>query len=780
MTRSLEGRANSRKGIAPRRAARAKAVLVAASMAFAVGGGSAAAAAIDEPEPDADLADATIAIRIIGEDTSHPVAGEAIELSDGADALTARTSSTGWARFPNLEPGTEYVARATAEGVQLETSPIEAPADGGVRVTLTTEEGEETEVQHRPAGEGLVGEGPPGGPARAAGMDGRRPDPREMSGVPRGERGDPPGQLTIRALQGEFSATEANAPKEAVIHLVGYGVDGSVTHEAKEVPEDEGRVVFEGLEIDSSRTYYAISVYERGDVTDRLLSQPITMLPQVGVRLMLAGPAPDSGEPPVDEVLEQIGATEHALPGGEVAARFMSDMVDVRHLELVEVSGDSGARSVARSALGRAQPLPSDVEGEFTRASDGDADLSDREVRVHVSGQGQDLPDASVTLLPEGAEGDDANVARAETGRDGYATFEDLPAGERYRAVARVHGRPLESSAFSVPAEGGVELRLVTTWRAAQMLEARFSDVPTGADKVYAIRARTEDGVFRSVPFQLTEERGAALPVVAVGEVLLRFHLGGQIDDERIWFDAQFALQNPTTAPIMPGGDSSVTIPLPEGFVGANVAEGSEGQVRTSSEGFVVQGPLGPGQKSFQGQFAIETSGGAFEFDMPLPYRVWNSQMFIQKWEGMDLILPDVEGMQRDTRTLGDNEFAILRGINIDPQHRLVIAGEGLPERSRLFRYLKWAAGALGLSLLMWGVVGLFLARPGEGVQERRVELERQRDRLLDELADLERQHRRGEVPESRYARSKENLRLELENLYAELGVGGGGEQKAS
>jgi hypothetical protein len=354
------------------------------------------------PEPDAQLDDGTIAVRLIGQEASHPIAGESVTLFGPGDAvLTARTSAAGWARFPSLSPGTQYLVRVELDDQVLESVPISVPEQGGVRITLSAEH-DNRPPQHQPAAA-------PGAPAQ--GM----PDPRQMSGVPRAERGDPPGQLTVRAVQGTFSATESDAPEGAIIHLVSYGVDGSLAHDATPV-DDEGRVIFEDLAIDRSRAYYVVAVFDRGERQDRLLSHPIMMPPTSGVRVMLAGPAADSDERVVDDVIEQTGASGVPMPPGQVVTRLIGQVGQVREVELIDMSRPD---EPLRSPVTPPSPIPSDVHGELSSPQPDDA-LRDGVVVVSVRGQGEPLPGARVRLAP--ADGGEPTELRTPT--TGQVRFE--------------------------------------------------------------------------------------------------------------------------------------------------------------------------------------------------------------------------------------------------------------------------------------------------------------------------------------------------------------------
>lgn len=177
-------------------------------------------------------------------------------------------------------------------------------------------------------------------PATAAAQpDAEMPDPRSMSGMPRPEPNDPPGQITVRAIQGSIVM---NAAVGTPIHLVGVGADGRARVITKPV-DDQGRAVFTGLRTDGSETYYAIAVFSRQGGHDRLISAAMSLPPKVGLRVLLAGHAPDSTEPSIDELVPDGLPTP---PAGEVYVSVRGQIEGVDAIKIFDLTDPSQSMSV--------------------------------------------------------------------------------------------------------------------------------------------------------------------------------------------------------------------------------------------------------------------------------------------------------------------------------------------------------------------------------------------------------------------------------------------------
>ncbi len=208
-----------------------------------------------------------------------------------------------------------------------------------------------------PAETGAAEGGEAGGAAGEAGQGGTEgggeqlppmmQDPRQMSGIARGEQTDPPGRLTVRAVQGamkrtEFGDIKAVFPPDAKIHLVTINTEGKVTLTSRAVDRG-GRAVFDRLVANASHSYIALALLGRQGAEDRLISRLVTMPPKVGMRMILAGEAVDSQKPPIDDLVntDQQQPAPTAPPPGTVVIRLSGDTRNVQEVELYQAGADA-------------------------------------------------------------------------------------------------------------------------------------------------------------------------------------------------------------------------------------------------------------------------------------------------------------------------------------------------------------------------------------------------------------------------------------------------------
>jgi hypothetical protein len=518
-------------------------------------------------------------------------------------------------------------------------------------------------------------------------------DPRRASGVPRPESGDPAGQLTVRVLQGalktdEFGNSGAAFPAGQVVHLVAVKSDGTVALMSKPV-DQSGRAVFAGLATDGGAAYYAMTVLARDQVEDRLRSRPITMPPQVGMRLILAGHAPDSTEPGVDDLLAPQMPT--AGPG-EVLVGLEGRTGPVNEVRLVEL----GSKQVHKQA---------------------------------AAAQGQN------------------------------------------------RGQRLEKS-------------------------VHYTGLAAG---VYVAETIVDGRVYRSEPVQLTASLGAQAWVWVYPQLLLGFHMGGEADDDKLWFQVQFTLANYSGAPFTPGPDG-IRIPLPKGFVGASVRDEDQLLVRVDPDsGFIWRGPLPPGERSFIGQFALPVKDGDVDMAMDMPFGALQGQVMLRANPGLSGAVEACVSRQADgvTDERRRSEVALrcmhqegakyastaqgagLRVSNLEGAAFLVIPGltlpvgdvlrirfSGLPVPPGWWRPARITVGAVVVLLLAVAVAGLFSRRQSAAVaaDARTAEMTIERDELYEQLIRLETNHRAGRVKDRAYERSRAQLKRKLTAIQHELG----------
>ena len=602
-------------------------------------------------------------------------------------------------------------------------------------------------------------------------------NPRKLSGVARGEQTDPPGSLTIRAVQGklhrsQFGDIRGAFPAGTPVYLVGIDSKGKVTLESQKLDPQGGRVHFTNLKLDGSVAYYALSLFARKGAVDRLQSRPVVLPPRVGMRMMLAGLAPDSGKPPADDLLGNTQKGGATVPGaGTVLVAIEGETDDVGKVELLDAAAPDKPVATARPEVTTEAMQP---RGSFSPPA-ADGALRDGLLQVVVKREGKGVSGIPVALTSVGQK-DDRPVATSVTDGEGKAMFEGL-AGKKVLAHLDVHGRRMTSPELDVPKKGGLHLGADVNWRELESLLARFSGVDPANGKVYLARLTVSGsgamaGSHLSPPFQLTPDRGASTSILLFPSVLLSFHGGGQLDDDRFGFQIQFSLFNPSVMPYDPGPDG-LLIALPKGFTAAGVEDQFAARVKVDNDrgGLVWRGAVPPGQRDFIAGFALPTPDGHVAFDMPLPLGAFDSQMVLEKLPGVTIDAPP-QLNQRPEHTDDGRPVVVLDGIQMRPGDKLSLSLDGLPQHPAWNRWVRIGTGALVGLLFLWGAWGLAIRfRSGGGKIER---LEAEREDLLQAMVQLEADVRKKKMTDAVYHRHHATLRRKLEGIYAELAAARG------
>jgi len=595
-------------------------------------------------------------------------------------------------------------------------------------------------------------------------------EPRKVSGIARPEQSDPPGQITVRAAQGAMKRTEfgdirATFPEGKPVHLVSIDRKGRVGLVTLPL-DDGGRVTFENLATDGSVTYYTLAIFPRQGAEDRLQSRAIIMPPQVGMRLMLAGHGVESGKPPADDILgdDAVGAPAP----GEVLVEVNGETQGLEEVELVRIGADEPvARAKVEQATTKIRPT-----GQ-ARAPEPDAALKDGLVAAVVTRGGKGAEGIAIEVVPaDGGEGAAAaSPGAVRTDADGRAVIEGLTPGTRYVLRADIHGRLVESAPFQPADKGGTRIEIEASWQEFQSLRARFTGVEHGADQVYIARIIQGGRPFLSPPFQLTAARGAATQVIVFPDLLLAFHGGGQLDDDKLWFQIQFSVINPSLVPHDPGPDG-LRIPLPAGFRAASVGDPMSARVKVDEdEGLVWRGAIPSGQHDIVASFFLPTDGGTTELDLTLPLGAFDSQLVLENTPGVRVEAPGLQ--QQPTRGRDGRRLLVLGDIQKRPGERIQIRIDGLPQHPAWMRWSRIAVGLGVIGLIGWAVWGM-VARARR--RTRQDELEAEREDLLQALVQLEADHRKKRIGEAVYDKNRRVLTRKLEAIYAELGTGGAGQ----
>lgn len=720
------------------------------------------AAALGRPLRDRSAKPGSVTVRVINGDPTDPIVGMNVTITVEGATRVVRTDAEGRARFFDLPKGKQAKVTVKAGENVADSQPFVIPAEGGVRLLMSP-------VPWKGAK----------GPAMGGGARGAPPNPKQMAGRIRGDASVPTRALRVRVLQGSFQ----NNAVGAVVHAVGYHADERVSKITKTTGKD-GRVLFENLDNSGRVAYYVTAVITRGDVTDRLMSFPVMMPARGGAAMALVGESPDAKGQVADDLARYYQQPKNPLEGGDVLVEIGSAMSNLGEVSLVEIGRTN---AVARAPVAEIPPRASQVQGALGKALPDDQ-LPAGSLMIEVMRQGKGTPPiagATVELKKAGAttapkpapapgpakpEATDDSVKLSKTGGTGLVRHDKLEIGATYQVKVIVHGREMSSAPFVIGKDKGVRIRALANWPPVNTLAARFTGLTSSPGSVYMAQTKFRGQLYRSAPFQLMSHRGTFARILVVPKLMFRFHLGGRLDDKYMVFQGQFALNNVSYAPWVPK-DGELLLPLPDGFAGAQVADEDEDNVKIiEKKGFLWKGFAGavpPGGLDFRAAFTVPLERGTVDFDMPLPWGVFNSNLTFDYADGMKVKVP---GRARgQVRQLEDGrKFYVMRGITILPKQRMVMQISGLPQTEAWRRYVDYAVGVGVLILLTLGVVGVAMARRREQNDER-LQLTKQRERLLEELVALERKREEGKVADKKYEKTKANLVKQLERIYAQL-----------
>lgn len=693
-------------------------------------------AAPGQPQPDVGLAPGTIVVRVLDGSPTKPLHGTVVTLRTKDSERTARADTDGRATFANLPPGSTWVASVPVEDGEPATSqPIAVPAKGGMRVLLSPS----------PWSPGAV----PPIAVPASGEQDKRPPPQDMASRPRGVQEIPPGSLQVRVVGGAWD----KMIDKATVHLVGLRADGGIIYK-KEQTNAAGLITFSSLR-GRDVAYYVLTTLQRGELDDRLMSVPVSLLPQVGMAMVLSGEV--EGDSKARDDLSNFYADQvtaepdtsrvHAVLSGPKELAGL-----VREIELLEI----GKTDVVAKGVVRAD---GQLTGKFIIEGQPSQDDAETGVLKVVVLRGADpkspMPGVRVEVVP--ADGGEA--VQTDTDQRGVAELKGLTPGTKYVATVVASGTRISGEPTVMPEKGGAVSLVGVEW--GQPI-ADIAGLPADPDKVYIIQARAGGLMHRSPPFQLSRSSGTIVPLPISPPPAFVFQIEGGIHDEFMTWSADIGMSNSPYVPYSFGED--VLIPLPKGFVGGEVQKPWDSRVKVlPGKGLLWKGAVPPGGFQFRAFFGTRVEDGATSFDLDLPYGATSSLIVFPHNDKtkVDVVGRAVGGPQK----LKGREFYVLPNIEVAPQQRVVMRISGLPSPPGWTKWVKLVLGLVVLAVLLGAASTPFL-RGRSGAARRAEEDARKQERLLGELTELERAHRAGEIPEGKYKKSKARLTKQLEPLY--------------
>ncbi|MGE0870257.1 MAG: carboxypeptidase-like regulatory domain-containing protein [Kofleriaceae bacterium] len=690
------------------------------------------AEAIGQPLPNSKLEIGTISVRVIDGSVTAPVSGADVTLTVNGAPRTARTDASGRATFAGIPPGSNVQATIKdASDNPLSSTTFPVPSQGGVSVMLS----------RKP----FKGSGPmTGGPAM-----GGMPEPRAMSGIPRPDRNDPPGTITVRVTYNELIADPAAGiqdpapPVGAPVALVGYTTDDKVTFKSGAVDE-RGIVQFTGLDRTSSTAYYALSQLSRGTATDRLIAAPVQLDGESGVRMILSGDKRSSSAPAINDYEKLLPSDGVPVPAGQVRVLVAGARVGTP----VSLIDAATAKPIASLPTPAAAPDPSKAKADVEFQNSDQLPKGTLGVRA-IGGAGSannPLSGIEIKLLSP-ADQRLIEGAISATNADGMARVMTTVTDE-VMAVVSMNGKQLATRSMRLADAGG--LMVVTiNWPPARP-EVVF-DVPYAPGQVLYAQTSDNRGTFRSLPFQTVPEAGTASAVFAVERSVLRFRLSGFPEDEFFAIQGIWEISNQSWAPYRASPDG-YSIPLPPRHLGGVLAEEAKDRVTIEEgQGFRIAKPIPPLGYQFLGKFSLPVDHGTVSLRMDLPYGTRNSELRFPKSAEMSIKVPDDVKILEGQTQGGEPIYVV--PVKAEPGTSISLSIAGLPSEPAWRGYLRIALGVLVICVLLGGVV--FAVRRKQTVAEVIAE---RKAKLLDELVELEYAGKGG--------KRKEQLIAELEKIW--------------
>jgi hypothetical protein len=669
-------------------------------------------------------------VKVIAGSPSSPIVGTDVTLVVNGTPRQARTDAGGRATFPGLPVGATVAAKVLDTEDKSEHASVEfaIPGSGGMRVMIST----------KPLQSGAGG-------APFAGGGGGMPNPRAVSGEARGEQADPPGMLTVHVTYDDLKDSPAGVP----VTLVGYAADDTISYQVLNTDSD-GRARFTDLDRSGGTSYFAMALVPRNGEVDRLMSSWVLLSSQVGERMVLSSEKRDSKAPPIDDVARNDKSI--ATGAGKVRVVLLGSATPKTKVTLI----DAATRKVLSEARPESAPDPTRVQAQPQFSPDPNLPAGTLDVQV-LGGPGnveEPLGDLALLVMP--ASSNDASHGQtAVTGADGSVRM-TVQASEPQKAVLAINGNQLVGPPMDLTKSGG-KLVIRAHWPDRGLVQGLLDAAGSQGQVVYA---ECEDGGqhYRSMPFQLIDADGATVTVIVAPRVRFNFTLESLPEDEKLLVSGKFTITNFSWAPYR-GGPDGLLIPLPHGFTGAGLSDSDQSEIAiVPGQGYKIIRPLPPLGRSFRAGFYLPVDAGRTEWALDLPLGAVQSQLMILKTPKMTLQLPP--GAKVETRPVQQGEVFVVGPIRIPEGRSMVMAIDGLPSHPQWQAWLQGIVGVLVVGVMLAGL-GLALAARRRPAQTANAEAEARRQRLLDELVELERAGAGTANP-----RRREQVLAELEQLW--------------
>ncbi|HVJ91544.1 MAG TPA: hypothetical protein VM580_17195 [Labilithrix sp.] len=418
-----------------------------------------------------------------------------------------------------------------------------------------------------------------------------------------------------------------------------------------------------------------------------------------------------------------------------------------------DVRPDASAKGAAsESSGGQPESAPAKGEGAAAEArTDGGAEPSEN---PHARGHGH---------------ADGGNLFEAP--KDGVIDDPTLPVGTLDIQVVDPEGKPIPNVQvtlgvlYNSVAKGESRKRLSLASNASGV--ARVEHLETGSSVAYRPMIITEGATFSVMPFRMSETTGmrAMLHVYPVVEdiesavVVSQSILYAEVKDDRIQVQQAFHVYNFGKSAWVP---KNLIIPMPEEFTAFTSQQGMTdvGAEAVPKQGVRVHGTFGPGQHSIEFRWQLPYAGQPeVRFDVGMLPRMAATRVIAPASKGMTLEVPGFPPPQSTSDALGQRALITERQLRREdpPLTKMELIIRGLPSEgpAKLIATMLSGAGIL---------VGIVLGTKKPGTRNRKGE----RDRLLEEIEELERAKLSGDVGPKTYEKARRDLLDALARTFAD------------
>ena len=204
---------------------------------------------------------------------------------------------------------------------------------------------------------------------------------------------------------------------------------------------------------------------------------------------------------------------------------------------------------------------------------------------------------------------------------------------------------------------------------------------------------------------------------------------------------------------------------MPDGAVGTAIIDGSSPQASVTGARVTVTGPFAPGHTFVQVAATLPAESGSIDITVKLPANLAQLAVIVKKVGDTTLKSPQLKE-QREMPADGE-VFIAATGGPVAAGQPIQIIVDGVPHHSQAPRRV---ALALATAVALAGA--WFASRPADDAAALAIDRKRliaRREKLLNELARLDQDHRGGRADDRRYPARREELVASLEALYNAL-----------